>query len=172
MAMVPEGSTDPRGEALLEELKWIHGIIRGNLKVIQEVIAEIVEGAPADRVRAQIDELAATSLVWRLRVDCMRYCSLVHAHHHAEDVLFFPFLCQVNPALRSVTDKLQADHVAVSDYLDTVEAAAARIAADESARQELVRALSELSDHLITHLDYEEANLAPTLRRLKETPFG
>src|SRR4051794_22644635 len=129
--MVEEGSADPRGEALLQELLWVHGIIRGNLAAIREVVNGIVGGAPAEQVRAQIDELAATSVVWRLRVDCMRYCHLVHSHHHLEDVAFFPFLCQANPALRSVVDKLQSDHVVVSDYLDAVEAAAAHIVKDE-----------------------------------------
>jgi len=170
--MVEEGSTDPRGEALLQELLWVHGIIRGNLAAIRQVVNEIVGGAPAEQVRAQIDELAATSVVWRLRVDCMRYCHLVHSHHHLEDVAFFPFLCQANPALQSVVDKLQSDHVVVSDYLDAVEVAAARIVKDESARSDLAMALTELSDHLITHLDYEEENLAPTLRRLKGFELG
>lgn len=170
--MVEEGLTDPRGEALLQELLWVHGIIRGNLEAIREVIEGIVGGAPAEDVRAQIDELAATSVVWRLRVDCMRYCHLVHSHHHLEDVAFFPFLCQANPALQSVIDKLQTDHVLVSDYLDAVEEAAARIVKDEAARGDLAKALSELSEHLITHLDYEEANLAPTLRRLKGLELG
>jgi hypothetical protein len=172
MAMVEEGSTHPRGEALLEELLWVHGIIRANLTAISDVVEQIVGGAPAEQVRAQVDELAATNIVWRLSVDCMRYCHLVHSHHHGEDVLFFPFLCQANPALRTVTDKLMADHLVVSDYLDKVEAAAARIVKDESARPELATALTELSDHLITHLDYEETNLAPTLRRLTRHPYA
>jgi hypothetical protein len=170
--MIEEGSTHPRGEALLEELRWVHGIIRNSLKAIREVAEEVATGAPAEQVRARVDDLAATNIVWRLRVDCMRYCHLVHAHHNLEDVAFFPYLCQVNPALRSVVDKLQADHVAVSDYLDRVEAAASRIVKDETARPELAAALSELSDHLLVHLDYEEENLAPTLRRLKDFPLG
>jgi hypothetical protein len=170
--MVEEGSTHPQGEVLLEELLWVHGIIRGNLDTIRGVIEQIVDGAPAGQVCAQIDDLAATSVVWRLRVDCMRYCHLVHSHHHLEDVAFFPALCHANPAIQSVVDKLAADHVAVSDYLDTVEAAAARILTDESARRDLADALTELSEHLITHLDYEEASLAPTLRRLKEFRLG
>src|SRR6476646_10862229 len=149
--MVEEGSTDPRGEALLQELLWVHGIIRGNLAAIRQIVNEIVVCAPAEEVRAQIDELAATSIVWRLRVDCMRYCHLVHSHHHLEDVAFFPFLCQANPTLQSVVDKLQSDHVVVSDYLDAVEAAAARIVKYESARSDLAAALTDLSEHLITH---------------------
>src|SRR5690348_14560601 len=138
MAMVPEGSTHPQGEALLEELKWIHGIIRNSLKAILQVAADIADGAPAPEVQARIDDLAATSIIWRLRVDCMRYCQLVHMHHHGEDVFFFPYLCRANPTLRAVTDKLQADHVAVSEYLDRVQALSARIAKEEPARAELV----------------------------------
>ncbi|MFL5734746.1 MAG: hemerythrin domain-containing protein [Chloroflexia bacterium] len=171
MGMVPEGSTHPQGEALLEELKWVHGIIRENLEAILQVAEDITNGAPAGEVQARLDDLASTSVIWRLRVDCMRYCYLVHAHHHGEDALFFPFLCAANPALRAVTDKLQADHIAVSDYLDKVQALSARIANEEQARGELAAALRELSDHLLTHLDYEEENLAPTLRRLKEHPY-
>jgi hypothetical protein len=172
MAMVEEGSTHPRGEALLKELIWIHGIIRENLKTIREVTSQVAGGAAADQVRAQIDDLSATSVVWRLRVDCMRYCHLVHSHHNLEDIAFFPFLCSANPVLQQVTEKLRADHEIVSDYLDKVEATAGRIAKDESARGELVEALNGLSDHLIAHLDYEEESLAPTLRRLTEVPFG
>ena len=170
--MVEEGSTHPRGEALLEELLWVHGIIRDNLQTIRALVTRITGGAPAEEVRAQIDDLAANSVVWRLRIDCMRYCHLVHSHHHLEDVAFFPAICRANPAIQAVIDKLQADHVVVSDYLDAVEAAAARIMKEESARPELANALSDLADHLITHLDYEEASLAPTLRRLKELQLG
>ena len=170
--MVEEGSTHPTGEALLEELLWVHGIIRSNLDTINGLIEQVAGGAPASQVRAQIEELASTSVVWRLRVDCMRYCHLVHSHHHLEDVAFFPALCRLNPAIMPVVDKLQADHLQVSDYLDAVEAAAARIMADEFARAGLSRALSELSDHLLAHLDYEETNLAPTLRRIREFRLG
>lgn len=168
--MVEEGKSHPQGEALLEELRWIHGIIRSNLAAIQGIIDEINRGSPADAIRAQVDGLAANSAVWSLRINCLQYCHLVHSHHHHEDVGFFPALCRINPALRPVTDKLQADHAVVSDLLDKVEAAAARILKEESARVELVASLRELSEHLITHLDYEEENLAPTLRRLRGWP--
>jgi hypothetical protein len=169
--MVEEGATHPSGEALLEELKWVHGMIREQLETLRDAAAAVAGGAPAEQVQARITEMAGTNIVWRLRVDCMRYCHLVHSHHGLEDAYFFPFLCQANPAIRSVTDKLQADHLLVSDYLDKVETASALIARDESVRGDLVAALNELSDHLLTHLDYEEENLAPTLRRLRERPF-
>ena len=172
MTLVDEGRTHPLGEALAQELRWIHGIIRDNLARIVSISEQISGGAPAAQVRAQINELAATSVVWTLRVNCFQYCSLVHGHHHHEDVAFFPGLRRANPALHPVIDKLEADHRVVSGCLDEVEAAAARIDKDEAARGVLVAALRRLAEHLLAHLDYEEANLTPTLRRLTAWPRG
>lgn len=166
MRLVDEGTPNPRGEALLEELRWIHSIIRSNLATIVALTDQILNGAPAEQVRAEIDELASTSVVWTLRVTCMRYCSLVHGHHHHEDAGWFPVLRQINPGLHTVIDKLEADHALVSRHLDEVEAAAARINTDVSARAVLAEALRQLAAHLLTHLDYEERNLASTLRRM------
>jgi hypothetical protein len=166
MKLLDEGTPNPGGEALIAELRWIHDIIRGNLATIAAVAEQVAGGALAEQVRAQIDELAATSVVWTLRVNCMRYCQLVHGHHHHEDVGWFPGLRRADPSIHSVIDKLEADHRIVSKYLDTVEAAAARVETDMTARSELVAALGALAAHLLAHLDYEENSLAPTLRRL------
>ena len=172
MRMIDEGTPNPRGEALVEELRWIHGIIRENLAAIQALTDQVAGGASAEQVQTRLKELAATNLVWRLRTGCLRYCSLVHSHHHGEDAHFFPGLRRVNPALRPVIDKLEADHLVIAGHLDAVEAAAGRISSDAAARTELAAALRGLAEHLITHLDYEEANLNPTLRRLTGWPFG
>jgi hypothetical protein len=166
--LVEEGTPNPGGEALVAELRWIHGVIRSNLATIAMISEQIVGGAPVERVRGQIDELAATSAVWTLRVNCMRYCSLVHGHHHHEDATWFPALRRLNPQIDTVIDKLETDHALVARYLDDVEAAAMRIVTDESARAALVDALGGLAAHLLAHLDYEEASLAPTLRRITD----
>jgi hypothetical protein len=172
MTMVDEGAVHPRGEALLQELLWIHGIIRSNLEIIKDLSDQINNGAPVAQIRAQLNELASTSVVWTLRVNCLQYCNLVHTHHHLEDVAFFPGLRRVNPGLCPVIDKLEADHVIVARYLDQVETAAAGLGTDEAARAELIGALRGLAGHLLTHLDYEETSLAPTLRRLTGWPDG
>lgn len=166
MRLVEEGTPNPQGEALVEELRWIHTVVRQNLATILEVSTAVLGGAAPEQVQAQINELAATSAVWTLRVNCMRYCQLVHGHHHHEDVAWFPALRQVNPALHRVIDRLEADHRLVSELLDRVEAAARRLGDDESARPELAVALRALADHLLAHLDYEEEQLNPTLRRI------
>ncbi len=166
------GEVNPRGDALLRELLWIHGIIRHNLEVISSLVGQIEDGAPADEVRARIEELKSTSIVWTLRTNCLQYCGLVHSHHHGEDAMFFPGLRRVNPTLNAAIDKLEADHRVVAGLLDRVESAASRLTGENTTRDELAGALRGLGDLLLTHLDFEETTLAPTLRRLNGWPFG
>lgn len=167
MSMVDEGATHPRGEALYEELLFIHGMIRQSLDTVMELVEQVTDGAPVEEIRAQLEELASTSLLWRLRESCMQYCYFVHLHHNHEDAQWFPALRDTNPDLHPVIDRLEADHRLISDYLDDVEEATRRIADDESARADLAKKLRRLAEHLISHLDYEETNLAPTLRRIR-----
>jgi hypothetical protein len=167
-----ESTENPQGEALVEELRWIHGVIRSNLQTISLVVAQLNAGASAEHTRAQINELASTSAIWTLRVNCFHYCRLAHGHHHLEDIALFPYLRHFNPALCPVIDRLEADHAIVSDYLDQVEAAAAaRLGADEAARSILADALNGLAAYLLTHLDYEETSIVSTLRRMDGLPI-
>lgn len=167
MSMVEEGATHPRGEALFDELLFIHGMIRQSLDTVLELVEQVKGGAPVEEIQASLRELSSTSLLWRLRESCMQYCYFVHMHHNHEDVHWFPALRGANPELDPVIDKLEADHKLVSEYLDDVDEAARRIVDDEAARADLASKLGRLADHLLSHLDYEETNLAPTLRRLR-----
>ncbi|WP_166397751.1 hemerythrin domain-containing protein [Rubrobacter marinus] len=167
MSMVNEGATHPRGEALYEELLFIHGMIRQSLDSVAALVEEVNGGAPAEGIRARVEELKSTSLLWRLRESCMQYCYFVHLHHNHEDAHWFPALRGLNPELDPVIDRLEADHELVSRYLDSVEEAVRRIGDDEGARADLASRLRGLSEHLLSHLDYEETNLGPTLRRIE-----
>jgi hemerythrin-like domain-containing protein len=169
--MVDDGTTHRRGEALFHELLYIHDMIRKNLDIIAALVEQINSGMSAEEIQAQIRELSSNSIVWRLRVNCIQYCHFVHGHHKFEDHAWFPALRMVNPDLHTVIDRLEADHAAVSDYLDNVEAAARRLYEDETARVDLSKTLTTLSEHLIKHLDYEENSLASTLRRIQTWPL-
>jgi hypothetical protein len=63
---------------------------------------------------------------------------------------------------------LEADHARVSDLLDVVEAAARSLTDTDGddARQRVIDGLKDLHVHLLEHLDYEERNAGPTMRRL------
>jgi hypothetical protein len=161
-----------RGRMLYEALLAIHALIRRDLTTVERLAAAVLDGLPADGVHEELEALKSNSLLWQFQVSCLRYCGFVHLHHHAEDTEFFDELEQTNPAIGPVVDRLRADHRAVSDYLDAVEAAARALSEDDGhdARRAVADALEVLEGRLLAHLDYEELNVAGTARRLRDLP--
>jgi hypothetical protein len=161
-----------RGRMLYRALLAVHALIRRDLATVEQLAAAVLDGLPADGLNAELETLKSNGLLWQFQVTCLRYCGFVHMHHHAEDVEFFDELEETNPAIRPVVDRLRDDHRAVSDYLDAVEAAARALSADDGldARRTVADALEVLKMHLLTHLEYEERNVADTTRRLNDFP--
>jgi hypothetical protein len=161
-----------RGRMLHRALLAIHALIRRDLAAVERLAAAVLDGLPADGVHAELDTLKSNGMLWRFQVSCLRYCGFVHLHHHAEDTEFFDELEETNPAIRPVVERLRAEHRAVSDYLDAVEAATRALTDDDGpdARRAVADALDVLKGHLLAHLDYEELNVASTARRLRELP--
>jgi hypothetical protein len=157
-----------RGRATYEMLLSVHAKIRRDLERVELLAERALEGLSAEEIRRELRELKRDSMLWRLQVDCLRYCRFVHMHHGAEDREFFPELRETNPDLNPVIDRLEGDHRRVSDDLDAVEAAARSLTKDESeeARQAVVEALRSLAENLLEHLDYEELSLKSTVLRL------
>src|ERR1022692_367905 len=176
---------NPRGEAMVAELKWVHDMIRRDLRTVRQMAADVTAGLPAQEIQAGIRSLAANGPLWQLKINCLQYCRFVHSHHHAESIMLFPGLRRANPALNSVVDKLEADHLSISGLLDEVgEAAQERSRLDEvgeaaqelssredpAVRERLSQALQKLSTDLLAHLQYEEENISDTLRTLPGWP--
>ena len=153
------------GNPLLRELRWVHDMLRRDLKTCGELADAAAAGAPAADLRDELDRLASRGPLFELKVNCLRYCRLVHSHHGGEDVALFPEVRRSAPHLGAVVDRLEADHRVVSDLLDEVEAAARKLddADATDARTRLVDALTALSAHLLEHLEFEEEALAPVL---------
>src|SRR6266567_1152159 len=147
---------DPRGEAMVAELKWVHDMIRRDLRTVRQMAADATAGRAAGEIRAGIRSLAASGPLWQLKAGCLHYCRFVHSHHHAESVLLFPALRRANPALDPVVDKLEADHASGSE--------------DLAARARLTQALQQLSADLLAHLQYEEDHISDTLRTWPDWP--
>jgi hypothetical protein len=162
------------GEALVNELLWVHGKIRHDLDVLRELSASVLAGASTEAVQAEIGRLQTSSPLWKLRVNCLYYCRFVHMHHTIEDVALFPELRRTNPALGPVVDRLEADHRLVSDYLDEIEASVRAIGNEDTphGRQRIVDGLDGLTDHLLAHLEFEEIEISPTLRQWTSWPHG
>jgi hypothetical protein len=172
MAATDTRPPSPRGEALVAELRWVHDMIRRDLRTVRQMAADVASGRPADEVRAGIRSLAASGPLWQLKINCLHYCRFVHSHHGAESMALFPALRQANPGLNAVVDKLEADHRSVATLLGEVEGAAQALGdgADHAARQRLALALHNLSETLLAHLSYEEEHISDTLRTFRRWP--
>jgi uncharacterized membrane protein YccC len=172
MTLTEQGRPNPRGEAMVAELRWVHEMIRHDLGVIRQMAGDTEAGQPARAIRDAIQSLASGSAVWQLKVSCLQHCRFVHSHHTHESMMLFPALRQANPALNPVVDKLEADHAHVSDLLDEVETASQQLgqAGEPPARERLVTALRTLSDDLLAHLQYEEEQISGTLRTWTRWP--
>ena len=162
-----------RGRVTYRLLLQVHAAIRSDLERVERLAAQAVDGLPADEVRRELEEIKRDGMLWRLRIDCLRYCRFVHSHHTAEDVAFFPELRTTNPAINPVIDRLEADHRRVSLDLDAVEAAAKALSDDEDepARKAVADALEVLRERLLAHLDYEERSIHDTVLRVRDATY-
>jgi hypothetical protein len=153
------------GEALLRELQMVHDMVRHDLAVCRALADEVAAGVAPEQVRARITSLQTSGPLWKLRVNCLYYCRVVHTHHRIEDATLFPAIRRTNPELGPVVDKLEADHRRVSHLLDEVEdgAEALRQQDDAPARTRMVAALNDLAGDLLTHLEFEEEAIGPAL---------
>lgn len=151
---------------LLQQLVWVHDGLRRDLASCRELAEAARAGAEPAVLRDELGRLRRHGPLFQLGVDCLQYCRLVHAHHGAEDAELFPLVRRSAPRLAAAVDRLEADHRTVSDLLDTVEAEARALEAagaseGDEARTRLVDALTQLSSHLLDHLEREERVLAP-----------
>jgi hemerythrin-like domain-containing protein len=161
-----------RGRTIYELLLAVHSKIRRDLERVERLAEKALDGLPAEEIRQELHEIKRDSMLWRLQVDCLRYCRFVHMHHNAEDREFFPELRETNPAINPIIDRLQGDHRRVSEDLDAVEAAAnALVDGDgQQARQTVVDTLLALGENLLEHLDFEELSVKATVLRVRESP--
>jgi Hemerythrin HHE cation binding domain len=168
----PGTSEAPFGVMLHRRLKLVHQMLRKDLAVCRDLASEVAAGASPGRIAEQIAALKTNSPIWTLRVNCLYHCRLVHLHHQLEGADMFPALRRSNPALSAVVDRLEADHRTVSTLLDDVEASVADLddLATSPARELLVRRLTQLADHLLAHLAYEEETVATTMRGWERWP--
>ena len=159
-----------RGRTMYRLLLAVHAAIRRDLERVERLAAQTVDGLPPAELRRELGEIKRDGMLWRLQIDCLRYCRFVHSHHGAEDAGFFPELREANPAINPVIDRLQADHRRVSHDLDAVEAAATALGGDERqpGRRAVADALRALGENLLAHLDYEERSLEATVLRLDD----
>src|SRR5687768_8278324 len=95
----------PPAEGMFRELLWIHAMIRRDLEMVRDLAQRVRDGAAPAAVTEAIRGLQTEGPLWKLRVNCLYYCRVVHAHHSVEDIHLFPALRRDDPALAPVVDR-------------------------------------------------------------------
>ena len=158
-----------QGRALFQELLWVHSVVRRDLETVRRLAGEVLDGLPGGaaqrRARRAPDERPAVAAQGQLP-------ALLPLRPHAPQRrgrAAVPTLRETDSEIGPVVDKLEADHRRVSDDLDEVEAAAAQLTNgdSETARTRVADGLNVLAENLLAHLDFEEREAGPTLRRLE-----
>jgi hypothetical protein len=98
-----------------------------------------------------------------LATHCLTFCSVLTAHHSAEDDEGFPVLAKHFPELRAVLTELSHDHRQVAEVLDRLK----DVSTMDVGTAE--RELDTLAALLETHLVYEEKKLVAALNQLAST---
>lgn len=94
------------------------------------------------------------------------YRLALHGHHTMEDANIFPDIRAKHPDLASALDQLTEQHHHIDPILEIGDAAFADLAHPASAKA----VLNELKKLLDEHLIFEEAEITPSLRDMKEFP--
>ena len=157
------GDEQKPGESYVQELLWVHDMIRRDLVAVRRLAADALDGAPPEDLSAEIESLQTKGPLWKPRMNCMHYCRFVHGHHSLEDQAMFRPYWSRTPNSRRCSTSLKADHREIAVYLDEIAESIGELQWDEtpSSRQRLAAALDRLSEHLLVHLDYEEEALSP-----------
>lgn len=157
-------------------LVQIHDHLRGELTQIQQAAIEVGAGVlPPAAARDLINRMTMRQNRWTLGSFCAAYCRVVTIHHTIEDTSMFPALAAAAPELDPVLQRLEAEHEVIADVLDRFDRALVLLVAESPADGvpaeqpapdgpvEIARLAAELSDLLLSHLAYEEDELAQGL---------
>lgn len=161
-----ESAGGPTDNPFFEELLWVHGMIRRDLRAVSKLAAEVVEGRPASEVREELADLKTNGSLWRLKVNCLHYCRFVEHHHRLEDRAVFPALLRLDPELEPVLDKLETEHRMVATLLEGIERSAEELQHAEEARARVAAGLEALAGLLLAHLDFEEDQLERPMAKM------
>jgi hypothetical protein len=164
----PDAQYSAEGRALARELVAVHDHLRGELAQLRDMIAQVAAGSlDPGAARSQIAELTMRQNQWTVGAYCESYCRLVGLHHTLEDQSLFPGLRSLDGRLTPVVDRLHEEHLAIAGVLERVDAAlVALVASPETGMPALRTAVDLLTDTLLSHLSYEERELAEPLVRL------
>ena len=160
-----DASYSAHGRMIAGHLVQVHDHLRAELAQIRELIDQVRDSEmDVAEARSAINQMTLRSNSWTLGAYCASYCRLVTGHHTLEDQAIFPHLRAREPGLRPVLDRLADEHEIIHKVLEDVDAALVELLRNPDFGR-LQQAADVLTDVLLSHLAYEEAQLVEPLAR-------
>jgi hypothetical protein len=160
-----DASYSAHGRMIAGHLVQVHDHLRTELAQIRDLIEQVRDSEmDVAEARSAINQMTLRSNSWTLGAYCASYCRLVTGHHTLEDQAIFPHLRAREPGLRPVLDRLADEHEIIHKVLEDVDAALVELLRNPDFGR-LQQAADVLTDVLLSHLAYEEAQLVEPLAR-------
>src|SRR5689334_15983094 len=161
----PDARYTAHGRAIAGHLVEIHDHLRTELAQISYLIGQGRDSPDDAPVHSPINQMTLRQNSWTLGAYCASYCRIVTGHHTVEDQAVFPHLRAREPGLAPVLDRLADEHKTLHKVLEDVDAALVEHLRDADSFDGLQEAADILTDVLLSHLAYEEAQLVEPLAR-------
>jgi Hemerythrin HHE cation binding domain len=153
------------GRAVAGHLIGVHDHLRTELSQIRDLLRQVRDAEGAAQARSAINQMTLRNNRWTLGAYCASYCRIVTGHHSLEDQAVFPHLRAREPGLSPVLDRLASEHEVIHAVLEDLDAELVAVLARPGDFARLQQAADVLTDVLLSHLAYEEAQLVEPLAR-------
>jgi alkanesulfonate monooxygenase SsuD/methylene tetrahydromethanopterin reductase-like flavin-dependent oxidoreductase (luciferase family) len=156
-----------QGQVGQRTLVAIHDHLRQELAQIRDAVQQVMAGTTgAAAARSLINQLTMRQNYWSLGAFCAAYCRVVSIHHTIEDEHMFVDLRRGDPRLGPVLDRLGEEHEVIAGVLARLDAALVAMVEAPERIADVRREVDLLTDSLLSHLAYEEAELLEPIGRL------
>ena len=155
-----------RGRFIGAHLIEVHDHLRDELARVRDLVRQVREGAiDPGGARSAISGMTMRQNDWALGAYCAYYCRFVTGHHMLEDEAVFPHLRTREAGLEPVIDRLADEHKIIHQVLNDLDQALVDHLRNPADLTGLQQAVDVLTDALLSHLAYEEAQLVEPLAR-------
>jgi hypothetical protein len=160
----PAVSFTRHGLALGQHLIDVHDQYRAELDQVRDLLGRVVKGiTAAEQARGELNRLAVRANNWIFGGTCQMHCVSLADHHTTEDESIFPHLRRSQPGLREVLDRLDAEHHAIGEVFEEIDAALIHLARHPDDTGPVTEAVGLLTDTLLSHFAYEEREITGSL---------
>jgi len=148
------------GAASADFLVQVHDHLRSELEQLRGVVAEVAAGQVSPALaRSLINRMSMRQNYWSLGAFCAAYCRVLTIHHAIEDSRMFVALRSRDEQLGPVIERLSEEHEVIAGVLTRLDQALVAMVEDPGQLGVVQSEVERLSDVLLSHLDYEEAEL-------------